>query len=260
MKQEYLNHLDRAFTEAPLELVSSVEEGFRRGEIAVKQRHKILTALSVAAILTVLFAAIALAAGAMLKPRVDRVVTTPRGGGMGDETLELPLSEEAPPVPTGVEAYPEDQVYYATQEGVNFHTDEHCQGMHNALPISWDAAWIKNKWPCPECVDEARVPHLWLWCTARGVYYHMKEDCSGMKDAQRSYPQAVTDLKEPCPVCVPDDLFTFCWATPLGQYYHAERECMAMRNARIYTAAFARYSGKQPCPICNGGAAAVSIG
>ena len=67
--QEYLKHLDQAFTEAPPELKASVEEAFRRGEEAMKQRHKIMTALSVAATLAILCAAIALAAGAMLKPR-----------------------------------------------------------------------------------------------------------------------------------------------------------------------------------------------
>ena len=74
-KQAYLKHLDRAFTKAPDELTASVEEAFRRGEKAVKQRQKIMTALSVAAAVAVLCAAIALAAGRMITPKPDTVAT-----------------------------------------------------------------------------------------------------------------------------------------------------------------------------------------
>ena len=330
MKRDgYLKHLDRAFTEMPPELTASVEEAFRRGEEAMKQRHKIMTALSVAAAIAVLCAAIALAAGTMLKPRRDNVVAA-RGTGTAEEaeaqpapvqpgdtyfaTLNgryyhldehcggmenaMPITGEAAraagkapcPVcaademaeaaPQGEEAqsirdetpqpeeatiqmddsqgsavpasmYAEHQVYYATREGMCFHIDEHCQGMRNALPISWDAAWIKGKWACPVCVDEDKVPHLWLYCTSHGVYFHLKADCSGMKDGQRSYPAALQGGKwKPCPVCVPDDLFAFCWATPEGQYYHTAQDCMGMKTARIYTEMGARRQGKTLCPVC----------
>ena len=55
MKKDILKHLDRAFTEAPLELSASVEEAFQRGEEAMKQRHKVLTSVSVAAVLVAVF-------------------------------------------------------------------------------------------------------------------------------------------------------------------------------------------------------------
>lgn len=256
MKREYFNHLERAFTEAPLELVSSVEEGFRRGEKTVKQRHKILTALSVVAILTVLFVAIALAIGMALKPKVDSVVAAPGDGGVGGRTLPLPQQKETSPIITSrsqPEQYPEDQVYYATSEGFYFHMDANCGGMHNALPISWDAAWIKGKWPCPKCLDEARVPHLWFFSTTGGKYYHLKAECSGMQNDKPTFPAVLmSGNRQPCPVCIPDDLLAFCWATPQGQYYHSKRDCMGMLNARIYTAAYTRYLGKQACPICFG--------
>ena len=82
-RDEYLKHLDRAFTETPPGLSATVEEAFRRGEKAVVQRHRIMTALTVAAALAILCAAIALAAGTLLKPRVDHVVAA-RGTGEGD--------------------------------------------------------------------------------------------------------------------------------------------------------------------------------
>ena len=59
------------------------------------RRHKILTMLSVAAVAAVLFAAIALAAGTLVKPRVDRVVTS-RGSGAGESTrAPAPQAEAA---------------------------------------------------------------------------------------------------------------------------------------------------------------------
>ena len=91
-RDDYLKHLDRAFTQAPPELTASVEEAFRRGEEAMKQRHKIMTALSVAAAIAVLCAALALAAGTMLKPRRDSVV-----GERGSAQACIPLSRSRRP-------------------------------------------------------------------------------------------------------------------------------------------------------------------
>ena len=103
-QNEYLKHLDRAFTKAPPELTTSVEEAFRRGEEAMKQRHKSMTALSVAAALVILCAAIALAAGEMLKPRRDNVVTA-RGKGERAPTFS-PVPEATP--------QPEQALVFAT--------------------------------------------------------------------------------------------------------------------------------------------------
>ncbi|MDO4866593.1 MAG: hypothetical protein Q4C10_08530 [Clostridia bacterium] len=237
----------------------------------MKQRHKIMTAVCVAATVTVLFAALALAAGTMLAPRVDRVATAPRGGAIGEasapqenpvEETDLPWPEEAPAETAEAlsetrsggsrqEEYPADQVYYATQGGKYFHIDEHCGGMHNAYPLSWDYAWISSKLPCPVCVDADRVPRLWFYCTGKGMYYHLVRDCSGMLNAEGCSPAVAEGTgKGPCPVCVPASTFEPCWATPMGQYYHKEQECMAMKDARVYTVLYCEKLGKQRCPVC----------
>jgi len=146
-RDEYLKHLDRAFTKTPPELTASVEEAFRRGEMAVKQRHKIMTALSVAAAVAVLCAALALAAGTMFKPRRDNVVAA-RGKGEHVSTYS-PVPETTP--------QPEQALYFATEGGVYYHTDAHCMGMMNARLISEADALAAGKQPCPVCVTQTAV-------------------------------------------------------------------------------------------------------
>ena len=141
-RDDYMKHLDRAFTKAPPELTSSVEAAFQKGEEAMKQRHKIMTALSVAAAIAVLCAALALAAGTMLKPRRDNVVAA-RGKGERP-SVYTPVPEATP--------QPEQALYFATEGGVYYHTDAHCMGMLNAMPIIEAEALADGKQPCPVCV------------------------------------------------------------------------------------------------------------
>ena len=138
-RDDYLKHLDRAFTQAPPELTASVEEAFRRGEEAMKQRHKSMTALSVAAAVAVLCAALALAAGTMMKPRRDDVVAA---RGKGDTGMPAPIPGTAP----------EKALYFATTAGVYYHIDAHCGGMMNATPVAEADALADGKQPCPICV------------------------------------------------------------------------------------------------------------
>lgn len=147
-RDDYLKHLDRAFTQTPPELTASVEEAFRRGEEAMKQRHKIMTALSVAAAVAILCAALALAAGTMLKPRRDDVVAA-RGKGERAPTFS-PVPEASP--------QPEQALVFATEGGVYYHTDAHCMGMLNAVPIAEADALAAGKQPCPVCVTGEAIP------------------------------------------------------------------------------------------------------
>ena len=328
-RQECLKHLDQAFTEAPPELKASVEEAFRRGEEAMNQRHKIMTALSVAAAVAVLCAALALAAGTLLKPRRDNVVaargrgestpthtpvpeTTPQPeqalyyatkagryyhidahcGGMmnampiaesdaldaGKQPCPVCVTGEAVSEEYGVEGeavaeeYSEENevyndsraaVYYATMKGAYYHEDPHCSGMKGALPWTFEALWIKNeqamrtgddgyvvKQPCPVCTGWD-PPVVNVYATAKGKYYHIDKNCSGMKSATRYYTSESAEEagKTHCPVCLPDG-DNLCWATSGGQYYHIKQECMGMKGARICMEASAQRQGKTPCPVC----------
>ena len=261
MRDDRLKHLDRAFTPTPPELSGRVEAAFERGEKAVKQRHKIMTALSVAAALAVMFAALALAAGQMLKPRVDNVVAA-RGNGTAQVTSgpspavyedSTDSDGEIAVTKTDRTETPdiwEDAVYYATLNGVYFHADEHCMGMQAAKPVSLNAAWALGKAPCPVCLAGFEYPEVTYYATKGGTYYHVIRDCMGMKNAKAYTLEAArAEGKGPCPECLPETP-TFCWATPKGTYYHQEETCMGMHTARLYTVVYARAKGKRPCPVC----------
>lgn len=292
-RDDGFKRLDRAFTQAPPELHDQVELAFLRGESAMKKRHKLAVMLSAAAAFAVLCAALALAAGTLVRPCPDNVAV--RGGsneGSSESAVKRANTTESDQVEAPVYYYTEEgqfyhadahcsgmmnarehsladalhsgkqpcpvcvydgtAVYYATKRGEYFHTDENCSGMKDAWPMALDAAWISKKTPCPLCVDASEIPHLWLYYSEEGAYYHLSQDCSGTHCDLWCTPVAMElRLKKPCPACVPESLFEFCWATPFGSYYHIDRECMGMRDARVYTKLYAeQYSGKKPCPVC----------
>jgi len=206
----------------------------------MNQRHKIMTALSVAAAVAVLCAALALAAGTMLKPRRDNVVAA-RGRGESTPT-HTPVPETTP--------QPEQALYYATKAGRYYHIDAHCGGMMNAMPIAESDALDAGKQPCPVCTGWD-PPVVNVYATAKGKYYHIDKNCSGMKSATRYYTSESAEEagKARCPVCLPDG-DNLCWATSGGQYYHIKQKCMGMKGARICMEASAQRQGKTPCPVC----------
>lgn len=178
--------LSRAFTDAPIELSDAVEAAFRRGETAMKKRHKMMLALSAAAACAVIFAALALAAGRLTAPRKDPVAAA-RGGS--SEPVEAQWTAAPDPVDEGV--------YYYTEGGQYFHTDAHCMGMRNAEPHTLELALANGKSPCPTCVKTR------YYYTREGRYYHSDPQCSGMRGAEaHSLFETLDSGKAPCPVCV----------------------------------------------------------
>jgi len=147
-RDDYLKHLDRAFTQAPSGLDASLAEAFRRGERAVKQRHKIMTTLSVAAALAVLCAAIALAAGRMIIPKPDTVAAR---GGATPNPGEAGVIETQAPTPETVAPDALELVY--TQPNSNYyHRAPDCSGMEGAVAWTLESAVSVGKRPCPICV------------------------------------------------------------------------------------------------------------
>ena len=65
-----------AFVPMPSDFSDAVERGFERGEEAMKKRHKITLALSIAAVLVIAFAFAAMATGALSQPKPDNVVVS----------------------------------------------------------------------------------------------------------------------------------------------------------------------------------------
>ena len=203
-----------------------------------------------------------------------RLINTPTPGPQSEEWTETMSRTTPEPTPEpeeyGIEeneVYNDSRaaVYYATMKGAYYHEAPHCSGMKGALPWTFEAIWRENelaprignnayhaKQPCPVCVGK-EPPVVNVYATPKGRYYHIIQDCSGMKNATAWYSAEAAEEagKTRCPVCLPDG-DNLCWATPAGQYYHSKRECMGMKNARIYMVTSAQRQGKRPCPVCSG--------
>ena len=268
-ESNYLKRLDRAFTEAPLELSASVDEAFRRGEEAMKQRHKVLTSVSVAAVLVVLCAAIALAAGRLTAPRPDTVAagtgvtTAPRQTARGDAPTPMPTPEPTPvptpeptpestlePMPTVLDAV---ALVYTLPNSNYYHSVPDCSGMEGAVAWTEASAISVGKQPCPVCFDgefmEAPEPTLTpapaaeseehpVYYTPDGNYYHGDSQCSGMRNARaHALPEALEDGKRRCPVCQPGepdelDLFVNTFGLSLEDLYPGTQYAYTQRDAQ----------------------------
>ena len=201
-----------------------------------------------------------------------RLINTPTPGPQSEEWTETMSRTTPEPTPEpeeyGIEeneVYNDSRaaIYYATMNGAYYHEDPHCSGMKGALPWTFEALWIKNeqamrtgddgyavKQPCPVCTGWD-PPVVNVYATAKGKYYHIDKNCSGMRNATRYYTSESAEEvgKARCPVCLPDG-DNLCWATSGGQYYHIKQECMGMKGARICMEASAQRQGKTPCPVC----------
>ena len=244
MKKDVLKHLDRAFTEMPSELTASVEEAFQKGEEAMKHRHKVLTAVSVAAVLVVLCAAIALAAGRMTAPRPDTVAAgigataAPRKTAQGDVPTPMPTPDPtAMPTP--------EPTYTPTPEPTPKPTPE----------------------PMPTVPDALAL----VYTLPNSNYYHSDPDCSGMEGAVAwTEASAISVGKQPCPVCFggepmeapePTEVPLMAaeseefqvYYTSQGYYYHGDSQCRGMHNAKAHALSEALANGKRRCPVCQPG-------
>ena len=83
--------------------------------------------------------------------------------------------------PTGSDS---SNVFYCTDRGTWYHSDEHCQGMTGAYKISAAAAEQKGKTPCPRCLGgNSGVDNY--YATTNGKWYHTDKNCQGMTGATR---------------------------------------------------------------------------
>ena len=100
--------------------------------------------------------------------------------------------------PTGSDS---SNVFYCTDRGTWYHSDEHCQGMTGAYKISAAAAEQKGKTPCPRCLGgNSGVDNY--YATTNGKWYHTDKNCQGMTGATRvSLATALKRGQTACPVC-----------------------------------------------------------
>lgn len=73
-KREFEIRLEDAFIPMPPEISDEIESAFERGEQAMKKRYKIMSLLSVAAVVSVFFAVAAMAVNEINVPKPDKVV------------------------------------------------------------------------------------------------------------------------------------------------------------------------------------------
>ena len=166
-------------------------------------------------------------------------------------------------------------VFYCTDKGSWYHSDEHCQGMTGAYKISAAAAEQKGKTACPKCLGgNSGVDNY--YATTNGKWYHTDKNCQGMTGATRvSLATALKRGQTACPVCAggtaetkPDIVDVEATAKPNtgattvtdgeyysttdGTYFHKNATCSGMKGATKVTAAQIAERGQKPCPKCVG--------
>ena len=191
-------------------------------------------------------------------------IGTTGGDGTGDTTTGDTTGSDS------------SNVFYCTDKGTWYHSDEHCQGMTGAYKISAAAAEQKGKTPCPVCLGgNSGVDNY--YATTNGKWYHTDKNCQGMTGATRvSLATAIKRGQTACPVCAggtadtePDVVPVTTptanpnggtttvtdgeyYSTPDGTYFHKNATCSGMKNATKVTAAQIAERGQKPCPKCVG--------
>ena len=166
---------------------------------------------------------------------------------------------------------------FATTDGKYFHTKNNCTGMKGAQYVTIKTALGYKKTACPTCAkvfsgfsssssnsgnNNSGITNLsnntvntkdtatMVYATKNGTYFHTKNNCSGMKDAERmTYAQAINNKKKACPDCVTASKLTV-FATGNGKYYHTKATCTGMKNAVAVSASTAIQNGKTACSTC----------
>lgn len=168
---------------------------------------------------------------------------------------------------------------YCSRYNTHFHTDPACSDLgSDGHEVSLKDALLMSKTTCEICCPTSA---MLVYCTLDGTYYHVKSDCSGMKNASRvTYAEARVTGKKRCPKCIGGKDETevaadnnaenansfgtgatyYVWATPKGQYYHIQEHCSGMQNAQRVPLADMIRGGRPACPVCAPNAETVVYG
>lgn len=155
-----------------------------------------------------------------------------------------------------------NQQVYCSQEDEVFHIALDCPTEPvSARLIGLKEALLMNRTACPSCCATAAKL---VWCTANGTYYHVDDDCQGMRNARQvTYAEARVLGKVRCPKCIggtPEvnavpgaagkDTTYYVYATKNGAYYHIDEHCSGMQNAERVKLADMLASNRPACPVC----------
>ena len=148
---------------------------------------------------------------------------------------------------------------YVSAYNTFFHTDPACSDLGtDAHEVNLKEALLMAKTACEKCCPNAGQE---VFCTVDGTYYHVTEDCSGMRNASKvPYAEARVLGKKRCPTCIggtdeteeaePEQSGYYVYATTGGTYYHVNSTCSGMKNARQVLLSDMLKEKRPACPVC----------
>ena len=149
---------------------------------------------------------------------------------------------------------------YCSAYNAFFHTDPSCSDLgDDAREVGLKEALLMAKTACEKCCPDAGRE---VFCTLDGTYYHVKEDCSGMRNASKvTYAEARVTGKKRCPTCIGGvdeaeqaaDMSQsgyYVYATPGGTYYHVNSTCSGMKDAKQVLLSDMLKQKRPACPVC----------
>ena len=161
-----------------------------------------------------------------------------------------PVLEEPMPTLTPVPEATQEPAYlfYGTENGTYFHTDETCSGMQNAEWLSD----LSGKQPCPVCIPYVTPTPMPVEFTVTPEPTQIPDvvirDATVTPEPTEMPADVVYDAMitpNPTPTPMPAPMF---FGTEHGTYYHINETCSGMENAVWLS----DLSGKQPCTVCMG--------
>jgi len=165
------------------------------------------------------------------------------------------------------ESNAEDTLFWCTEKGNYYHTDQHCCGMEGAICATLSYALALDKTPCPVCITGSEdaparnAENTSVYATyGKPLYYHKAAICNGQQNKRAlTIADAEKEQLRPCPDCYAVNIAAentetaepVFYCTPNGKYYHYEPDCSGMAGAKAHTAEQAIInSGKNACPVC----------
>ena len=146
--------------------------------------------------------------------------------------------------------------------GVNFHLEDDCRGMKNAVEGTVAQAKAAGKTACSTCFNTENSTRVFT--TASDKYYHSKSVCGGEKKTiTTTYTKAVQAGKKGCPSCTGkadtdnttgsvESTDGKVYATLTSVYYHSNSACDKedLNGASAISLDKASAYGKTKCPDC----------
>ena len=150
---------------------------------------------------------------------------------------------------------------FCTMDGSYYHYDGECSGMRDPSLVTLPEALVLGKTRCPICIKNSTGTALettdansdatyYVYATRNGTYYHIKKNCSGMKNAKKvSLKQMLAARRPACPKCCPN-VEMIVYTERGNPYYHSTSTCSDMKEPVQGTLVEALANGLSRCPTC----------